>query len=546
MKRIYILEILFVTFIVSICLFLLSFGFFQDIILTPLGSVYLGTIHYAPDYFNYMTWIVQGEHNVLFSTLLYSVEQVPSNLSRWEFVLLGFVFSRIGFDPIWTYHIGVFLFRIFFFISSYFVIRLFFPRSIFKRLLAFFFFATCTTFPLIEFTDVGVLFGYRYFWYNTGNFFARFGPTPNHLLGSALLCMVFYFFIRLFQDFQVMTLKKRHIYLIFLFVFGFLLSSISPIHWALVSFSAVISAVIFPIIQKIQKRQSIQHISLFNGGLASSGLLLISGIIPALYLHTIYSQSPYTLVTAWEAVQRLEMDMMSFFLASGIVVLFAGVGILSSFREVRREWIFAFVFLAVCFILFVSQIHLRLGIMNVRFWPQSVYVFIGVFAVIGIYSFSSLFRGIKEFVIVSLILVYIFTTASSYIGQIQAEIKPRVGDATVYLSREIYEIYMVAKKVPTTGVFLVQWPLNQSFPALTGKKVLYGDPISNMTLNAHEKAMFTIGFLDATLSVGEVKSAMRQYGITHVIAYKGMKYEKYDFLKKLHETANVSLYEVLP
>ncbi len=511
--------------ITTACVFLLTLGFIADWIRTQPGNIYLGTIHYAPDYFNYISWIVQGENNILSSALLYTAENVPKNLSRWEFVLLGFILTKFGFGPIGIYHVGVFLFRILFFIASYLVLRLIFPDSRLKRILSFFLFASSTAWPIVEISKQGLDFGYHYFWYNTGNFFSRFGPTPNHLLASALLAFSFFFYLLIIGRLRI--LYKRH--LLLLSLSGFLLASISPIFWVLVLGAGLIAGI--------------------RGGFKLFVPLVVyffGGVFPAFYIQEIYKTIPYSTILTWESYQRLPMDFISFFYANGPVSLFAILGIFPFIKSLKHERIFGLIFIIICFTLFVSKLHFSLGIMNVRFWPQAIYIFIAAVATEGIIFISSFFKKWRVWVIITIILIYASLTAASYLGQLEDDLVAKTNDrGLIYLPKDVYETYHFAKKnTSAESIFLVRWPYNESFPAITGRRVYYGDPISHMTIDGNKKTQEALQILDGVLTEVEAKDLIQKNNISHILAAGGGGFEKYTFIKKIYERENISLYEL--
>jgi len=336
---------------------------------TPDGKIYLGTIHYAPDYFNYISWIVQGRDHILSSTLLYTPESLPYNLSRWEFVLTGFIFSKIGFSPIWTYHLDVFIFRITFFIAAYLVIYEIFPDSKIKRILSFLFFATSTAWPIITFLPNGLDFSYYNFWYNTGNFFSRFGPTPNHLLSSTLCAFTIFLLFYSFRNSGSENINKVKIN-IFIFISSFLLASINPIQYVLV-FSAELITETFYMLWRFVKERKFNDRKIYIEYIKNSSPLLFlfaGGLVPSFYLASIYKTIPYSLVSAWEATQRLQMDAVSFFYSSGLVVVIALTGIIFAIRHFNKSLFFALVFIVICGVFFFSDLSTKIGIMNVRYF----------------------------------------------------------------------------------------------------------------------------------------------------------------------------------
>src|SRR5512145_3344795 len=73
---------------------------------TPKGYIFLGTVHHPGDYFYYLSQFTQGVSGLLQTQNLYTSERIPLTFVGWFNVLVGHLFSVIGFSSISTYHIG--------------------------------------------------------------------------------------------------------------------------------------------------------------------------------------------------------------------------------------------------------------------------------------------------------------------------------------------------------------------------------------------------------------------------------------------------------
>src|SRR3989338_10194393 len=99
-----------------VLLFIAGFIFFNELqfilnlLRTPEGKIYLGTVHSAPDYFYYLSQMAQGRFNPIFSTLNYTSEKMPYILVGWERVLSGFVFLHLGINVILAYQLSLIIF----------------------------------------------------------------------------------------------------------------------------------------------------------------------------------------------------------------------------------------------------------------------------------------------------------------------------------------------------------------------------------------------------------------------------------------------------
>lgn len=511
---------------------------------TPPGNTYLGTIHYSPDYFNYLSWIKQGDTHILSSTLLYTEEDIPDTFVRWFFVLIGRIGSLFGFNPIVAYHAAVVAFSLSFMISGFILIREIIQAKL-KQIFAYFFFVYSTAWPVITMAGGTLHFDYHWFWYNTGNFFSRFGPTPHHLLSNTLFCLSSYFFV-VFLRKKSTNLANLWIFLFLSAFLGLLLASLVPTFWLLAAAAIGFTTLVYPMRLVIRGQGVKSYAKSVIASIPFFAAYFVGGFIAASYLKEVYSVSPYSYVTAWEKWQQLHMDVPTFIYASGPVVILFFFGSIALIGKAGAGIFYVISLLAAGLLLYFSNMPFLMGLMNVRFWPSGMYVFMAILAVNGIEVLGRLFRGMKPIFISFAFLIYCFLTFTSIAGQLRGLLTISNGYGIVYMPNDVMDVYAFAEQNTSMKArFLVQYPYNESFPALTGRKAVWGDPISHLTLDAATKTAIATKFFDGSYGTGEALEVLRLHRVTHVLVFSSNHaIDKYPFLHLVMESANVKLFEV--
>ena len=578
---------LLIIFIGLISLSILEFQYFNQAFHTPKDSIYLGTVHYPPDYFSYLSYMVQGKDHLLSSTILYTSEKTPLVLVRWQYVLWGKLLSFFPLNTGQMYQIAVVIFTIGFMVSGYKLISLLLEKYE-ERILAFVFFVSSTAWPLVKIVDGRLSFSYHYYWFNTGNFFTRFSPTPNHLLGSILLTSGFILVLRWCK--KIHTIRKIP-YLLYNFAFVFIgltLASISPMHWILFLGSLTGLMVILALRDLIIAKKTFFSITNFAVVIARTPtlrrgtwqsderfprspalcgiarndrgaklesilkylqpiLFSIAGGLPAiLYMLSVSKVFPYNSGISWEATKQVFMDFPNLFFASGIVILFASLGCYSYFRHkfFNPERLVTLFFLTISLAFFFTDLPWQLGTSNVRYWPEGIYVFIAVLASYGVFFLARLAKKAKYFVLTIILLLYLGTTIPTFIAEFNEKSEIIISNI-YYLPNTIYDIYQFASRtIKRPSVFLLPWPYDFSFPAFTGQKSFTGHPLSHMTIDADKKYTLSAQFFSGTLDEKKVQEDLKRNGIQYILTPNKSVIEKYSFLKNLYSRGDAAVFEV--
>lgn len=526
-----------------ISLSVLEFQYFNLAFHTPKDSIYLGTVHYPPDYFSYLSYIVQGKDHLLSSTALYNSEKTPLVLVRWQYVLWGKLLSVFPLNTGQMYQIAVVILTIGFMVSGYKLISLLLEKYE-ERILAFAFFVSSTSWPMVKIVDGRLSFSYHYYWFNTGNFFTRFSPTPNHLLGSVLLIAGFILILRWTGQVQGNRKISLVLYNLSFTMIGLTLTSLSPMHWILFLGSMIGLLFILALQELFIRKKPFSHVLKYFQPIL---FCFIGGLSATLYILSILKTFPYNTGNSWEATKQVFMDFPNLFYGSGIVILFAVSGCYSYFRHkfFYPERLAALFFITICLVFFLTDLPWKLGTSNVRYWPEGIYVFISVLASSGVFFIARLAKKARHFMFIILILLYLVTTLPTFITEIKDKSVVDNSNGFLYLPQNIYQVYeFTSNKINRPSVFLLPWPYDFSFPAFTGQKSFTGHAISQMTIDADNKYNLASQFFSGTLDEEKVQGELKRNGIQYILTPYKSVIEKYSFLNNLFSRGEAAVFEV--
>lgn len=536
-KRLLIILIGFIGFL------LLEFNYLNGFIHTPPDSVYLGTVHYPPDYFSYLSFIAQGKDHFLSSTILYTSEKTPLVLVKWQFVLLGKILSIFPFNTGQMYQIAVVILSICLFVSGYLLICLLLEKYG-ERILAFLFFVSSTSWPIISLFDGKLIYGYHNYWFNTGNFFARFGPTPNHQLGTILLICGFILILRWHQKIKaIVKINVLRYFLAFTFI-GVGLASVSPMHWILLLGSVVALFIILALQVQFKEKKLTNY---FSQHFPPIFFLFLGGLPVVFYIMTVFKIFPYSITNKWEISHQDAINFSAFLYGSGIVILFAAVGYISYFRNriFNPERILTLTFTTISIVFFFTDLPRLLGTANIRFWPEGIYVFIAVLGAKGVLNIANWKVKYKNIAIFTLLIFYMSTTLPSLYAGIKERSMIDNRNMYYYLPKNVYSAYEYSSdKIKRPSVFLLPIPYDYSFPAFTGQKSYTGDPLSHMNIDSNMKYTLAKKFFNGVMEEKDAREALIKANISYILVPYKSVVEKYSFLKKIYSSGEAVVYEV--
>ena len=245
-------------------------------------------------------------------------------------------------------------------------------------------------------------------------------------------------------------------------VSAFFLASLQPILWLLVAASCGIASLI--------KRRSI----------FPTLVLFLSGLPAAIYLNEIFSTLPFSQLKIWEASQLVPLKLSGFFLAMGPIFIIA----LISLPVFVKKWpfekfvIFTFTLLSLTFLM--SPIPQMLRLTNIRFMSALAILCVCLIAADGLMHIKS------RILFISLIFILGILLIPNHIRTVKMSSDFTPSNAYEYLSKSDFNFLSSMQTIgKPTDTFLVLWPYNMPFPALTGKRTYHGHPL--LTINPSVK-----------------------------------------------------------
>lgn len=468
----------------------------------PTNTVFLGTVHHANDYFYYLSQFTQGANLWITTTDLFTGESLPDAFIGWSNVLTGRIFHLFGIPAIPAYQISIAIWTFLLCLSAYKLALVVFKDK-HKALLSLLLFVLYHSFPII----VDHQWTYSDYWNNFSVPRVRFGGVPHQLLLNTLSVLTLSW-----------LLQKK---LILMALSSFFLASLQPIVWLLITASSGIISII--------KRRSI----------FPTLLLFLSGLPAAIYLNKIFSTLPFSQLKIWEASQLVPLKLPGFLLAMGPIVIIA----LFSLPIFVKKWPFnkfiIFIFSFLSLTLLMSPIPQMFGFTNIRFMSALTILCISIIAADGLMHIK--FR----ILFISLMFVLGILVIPNHIRTVKMSSDFTPSNAYEYLSKSDFDFLSSLKFVgKPRDTFLVLWPYNTLFPALTGRKSYNGHPL--LTINPTEKNTLAAAFYDENLTNNQIQEFFINNDIRYVIAYPWQtSLNQLSYLQVLQQTNNLVLFKVL-
>lgn len=528
------MELIIITAIIFFSVFLNSLNFIVGLLSTPKDLFFLGTVHWSGDYFYYLSQFAQGKISWLKGYDLYTADFPVETYVGWVNVFLGRIFYLLGVSHLLAYQLSVVIFSITFLGVSYLVIREIFSKRG-KRIVAFLLFTISNAFPIITVQGGSFSFSYYDYWFNMGIPFNRLICVPHQLI--ARTCVVLAILLAIWW-----WKKRRKLILPGLLLVGFILASVEPVQWGLVVGVLFIASIIIIIYGSCHKSvPTFASKSPACGGVKASeasvgipsfvspaaklnvfniaGLFLLLGGLPmALYLKDIFSRPPYLQLALWEATQQVRINLATFILGNGPVLVLAIIGIFFFIRKITFARLVALIFSLVSVFLFFSPIPGMVKIINVRFLPAATTLFFACFAAEAIFALSQRFKKRSSLIIYTIVGLVVLIVLPAYISQSKTRLTVDITNAFYYVPIKTIEAYKKAEKVSTpSDTFLVTWPFNSSFPGMTGRRVFHGHNL--LTIDYEKKDGQAIEFFAGRMKKEEQRNFLLQNKINYVLAY---------------------------
>jgi hypothetical protein len=321
-------------------------------------------------------------------------------------------------------------------------------------------------------------------------------------------------------------------------------------------------------------------------------LIFAGGFFMALYLKKLFMSPPYLQLTDWEAGQQLRLPFYSFIMSNGPVMVLAFLGVIPFLRKITLEKLMVVFFWAGTIFLFFSPVPLKVNIVNVRFLPATTTLFAAIIAADFVMWIQGLMKsgyqnpnpetnsnsqnpkqksfGNSNFGIVSnpgfripdlfkpkkqtrrvislifpwlvLILVLAIITPS-YIPQVSGRFVNDKGNSFFYVSPAVVDMYRKAEALSDPkDNFLVLWPFNWSFPAMTGRHVYYGHQL--LTTDYARKETEAYDFFLGRINQDQMEFFLQKNNIKYVITHPWMETTKsLPFLDSVYDNGFMVMYQ---
>ena len=521
-----------------------SAPFFFSLIRTPKGTVYLGTIHYWEDYFFYLNHFFQGAHGFWATQNRFTTEPLPSSFIYWNNILAGKIGGLLGMSPIISYNTTVIILAFFAPILVFYILLKIFRLPPVQALIGFLYANFSTSLPNIVTAKEGGKIIWPYQIWGTPNLsLDRLGTAPNHLERTIGFYLLF-----LFSFLPVPAAKKPKLYFFLtMCVIAASFATINPIQ--AISFALLFGGL--RILIYILSKRPISRDELIRTACVV-GVTLSFSFLTAQAMDV----SPYKEAKVWEMANQSK-TIVSFLLASiGPVLYFGIAGVLAHRKQMKEYHWFAFLFLGISYIVYMSPIPTKIGVSNLRVLFPALYVFWGAFAAIGFQATADwISKRLKINMLPAHIMVGVIIlgmTIPTFWWELGWK-KPddvELNYAVVYLPTPIYEGFTaLSTKTPYSDVTIAnpKSRMNLLIPSLAGHTTYTGHPAA--TLNKDPKISQSIQFFTLQMTQTQALEFLNTNHIRYVFftMFEGDRTvfgQTYPFLTKIFENTESAIYEV--
>ncbi len=506
---------------------------------TPKDAVFLGTVHHPSDYFYYVSQIAQGTTRWITAIDLYTSESIKPTLIGWSNVLIGNLLIPLGASPMLAYQIAIVILTITLFLAAYLLAKEVFGDN--KRLatISLYLFGLYHAFPIVR----DGLPSYGDYFNNFAVPRVRYGAVPHQLLLATV--SIFLTFLIL----QWSKTKKNHSIkqLLLITVSSIILSSLQPALWATIIGTFSLSAIIFRLSHRDTK-------DILNTFIIPIFIAIIAGILPTLYLSNLFQTLPFIQLKSWEVTQHTTFTFHHFISATGPIFLIAIATMPWFLKKYTYSKIYISLFAIISLSVFLSPIPTILGLSHVRFMSTLVVLCLSIIATAGIEKFSesclmylrsvfSITRLVHpqhiHLIILTILTIYLLPNHLITI-RLASEFSPT--NAYHYIARSEYEFLQKSARVSSSDdTFLVIWPYNVMFPAISGRRSFHGHSL--LTINSTQKDALATQFFDNKMSEEQARIFLQEHHISHVLAYSWTTLPK-GFMIHKATSGSLSLFEV--
>jgi len=545
---------------------------------TPPNTVNMMVGHYFEDYYEYLSFVKQGQKGSLILTNLFDSGDRSNLFSPWwPYSFLGYISFLFHLDipPSLIYWTAAAVFSFILLLLTFIAVSTLLKKEKFLiQLLAFLLIIiSCGFFNIFDtLKDPAHKIIPYDFWYSAGSPFSRYHiGTPHHQITHIIFLLMVLFAINRFHKPLKLTTVVGY------FIFSFLLLILSPpqllLFW-LAYLMATIVVIISHLFAGGTKNPEIcgearllstptclspdRSVGTSLGGaqkdLADLSKSLISKLflpflttaillVPLAYFLYKYSFSSPTYIATklWDIHNLYYPQLSLFILTCGPLILLAPLGLAVYFSRLSFEKLFfffitffSFLFVLVPFNIFSTNtsIFTFIGIHNQRFNTPASYLFLGVATILLL---KAIFKKPRLILTISFLLLIFISLSLFGSWQIHAQNIYRAGFLQ-FMPKELYlGLQVLEKEKDETAVLASpQSFLGIIIPAISGKRVYIGRSI--FTLNLEEKTTNARKFYSLKMTPSEALDFLKKEKIGFILLTNSEPNEKeflehYNFLK---------------
>lgn len=516
--------------------------------ITPPDREYLGHHEfYTDDYSIYLSNIFQGQYGRWTLLDKHTSEPHLGTIIHDEYLLWGKLTNIIHLNPIISYHAFRFTGGLILLIVIFQFLKVLFPTSPNKRVLAFLFIIFSFGFPKITQSADGTKIEQYMVWLTELDVFARFVALPHYLLGNI-------FFLTNVIAFLTLS-KHTKIKFVVISVSSILIALVHPV--SVVSLSAYYATylTLSTILRFLLNPKLIKTpLELLNKNEILGFILTVISAAPVLlfykYLMTI---PPWNHMAAWEGVSRYNIPLSEYIGAIGPNFFLAPIGFLIMLYEgIKTNTTSRPLFLVswiLSFFLLVFFSYPFLHISEVRLMQVFIFIPFAILSAYAIFSAAKFFNS-KAVIFISITILLIIYMPI-YIEAFKSKLFYYSTNSMLAFPPKDWMkgIYYLRDNTPKESVVLGAYMAGTTIPFTSGNTVYTGHLWA--TLDRTRKEALKEDFFRNKMSESQAYNFLKNEKINYVFngyqeASMGSVAGKYKFLKSVYSSPSVTIYKFIP
>ncbi len=563
-------KILVIAAVISFCyaLFLIS-PVLSTIFKTPARTVNLLVGHYFEDYFEYLSFIKQGQKgSLLLENVFSSEEKAKFLIPWWPYLLIGLTtfVTGINVEAQHLYWFSSFVFAFIFLLLNFWAVSLLLPdKPRMQQVCAFLFIILSA--PLFSIDKAKNEIVPYDFWYGQGSPFSRFSvAVPHHQLTNIIFLLAI-ILLALWTRNEIGWRKRAAAVIVSCLL---LLVSSPPMlilffmsyfsSWLIASM--IVSSRFLPHLSFLKKyylhfKKNLEKDNCFRFS-ESLGIFVVSvlTLLPSYLILKKLFLSNSTIIFGRE-FDRLNYiyypPVKSFIYNYGLLLLSAPFAVLVSFSRITfaKLLFFCLTLLSISFSMInivglTDKIYLFLGFHNLRMLSPTAYIFLGT-ALLEL--IDKIFKK-KTLFFLAVIIILAFNLPSAIVMWQRNSLIPFKASYLQSMPQDIYLGIKFLEKQKSEGIILTSPNslLGVAIPAIAGKKVYLGRSI--FTFDLVKKQEVSNRFYSLKMTQEEAQSFLKKENISLVVLVKGYDLDKdifskqYPFLKTILASDNLTIFQV--